>query len=191
MNDLLGVALAVAGALEACGVPYSVEGSLASSFGGEPRASIDIDILVAMTAATIDPFLHALGHEFYADAAALARAVTSRSSTNVIHHPSGIKVDLFVAGSRLDQHQLDRKRRIQVTARPDRFLYIHSPEDILLQKLHWYHAGGGVSDRQWRDVVAVILVQGSRLDNTYLTRTAAEIGVSDLLERAYADAKTR
>jgi hypothetical protein len=33
-----------------------------------------------------------------------------------------------------------------------------------LQRLRWYRLGGEVSDRQWRDVAAIVGVQGSRLD---------------------------
>jgi hypothetical protein len=46
VNDLLEVANVVIGALEEAGIRYTVGGSRASSFSGEPRASIDVDILV-------------------------------------------------------------------------------------------------------------------------------------------------
>jgi hypothetical protein len=190
VTDPVAVTLTVTAALDACHVPYTVGGSLASSFSGEPRASIDADILVAMTGEQIQPLLEALGPEFYADEASLARAVATHGSTNLIHRPSGIKVDLFVAGSALDQLQLERRRRIQVATRPDRFLYIHSPEDILLQTLHWYRPGGEVSDRQWRDVLAIIVVQGGRLDREYLAKTAANAGLSDLLKRTSREVET-
>ena len=72
-----------------------------------------------------------------------------------------------------------------MAADPDRCLYVHSPEDILLQKLHWFRLGGGTSERQWRDVVAIVLVQGSRLDRDYLSSVAERIGVTQLLQRAY------
>jgi hypothetical protein len=101
---------------------------------------------------------------------------------------ASIKVDLFPASSLLDRQQLDRRQGIQVATNPDRFLYIHSPEDILLQKLHWYRRGGGVSDRQWRDVLAILLVQGRRLDANYLRSLAERIGVGDRLERARLEA---
>ena len=32
---------------------------------------------------------------------------------------------------------------------PDRYLYVHSAEDILLQTLHWYRLGGGTSECSW------------------------------------------
>ena len=67
-------------------------------------------------------------------------------------------------------------------------LYVHPPEDILLQKLRWYRKGGEVSDRQWRDIAAIVRVQGPRLDGTYLREGAEILGVTDLLERALAEA---
>ena len=65
------VALSVADTLERCGVPYVVGGSLASSVSGEPRSTLDIDLVVAMTEADVEPFLATLGEGFHADDHAL------------------------------------------------------------------------------------------------------------------------
>jgi hypothetical protein len=84
---------------------------------------------------------------------------------------------------------LERRRRVQIAERPDRHIYVHSPEDILLQKLHWYRLGGGVSERQWRDVLSILAVQGARLDAEYLAATANAVGLSELLDHARRDAR--
>jgi hypothetical protein len=179
------VALQVADALEACGLLYLVGGSVASSIGGEPRTTLDVDIVVAMSEGDVDCMLMALGSEFYADDVAMRRAIRQHSSVNLIHHPSAVKVDLFIAGgSPLDAQQIGRRRRVQVSENPNRYLYVHTPEDILLQKLRWFRLGQEVSDRQWRDVLGILLIQGVALDHEYMRRNAEVLGVADLLDRA-------
>jgi hypothetical protein len=185
--DPIETALLVVRQLDALGIPHTIGGSIASSFAGEPRSTIDIDIVVALEERHIDALVAALSAEFYIDAESLRRAVRTRSSTNLIHQATQLKVDLFVAGGTpLDARQL--ARRMPVDLGDGRCLHIHPPEDILLQKLRWYRLGGAVSDRQWRDIAAIVRVQGARLDREYLRDGAAILGVSDLLDRAIGEA---
>lgn len=183
--DPIAVAARVAQALDTLGIAYSIGGSLASSFSGEPRSTLDIDMVVALDESQVELFVQALQDDFYVDRLALSRAVRNRSTTNLIHFSSNIKVDLFVAGgTELDDDLLRRRVRVMPGAgRPER-LWVHSAEDILLQKLRWYRRGGERSDRQWGDVLGLVRVQGARLDREYLRSGAARLGVSDLLERA-------
>jgi len=49
-----------------------------------------------------------------------------------------------------------------------------SAEDTVLSKLEWYRLGGETSDRQWRDLLNVLKVQGERIDTVYLRHWAAQ-----------------
>lgn len=184
--DPIAIALSVSQVLDTIGIPYTIGGSLASSFAGEPRSTVDIDFVAALEESHIPAIVSALSADFYVDYEALRRAVRERTSANLIHHATQLKVDLFVAGGTpLDQQQL--KRRQAVTLGPGRTIYVHPPEDILLQKLRWYRAGAEVSDRQWRDVLGIIRVQGPALDREYLEQNAPILGVAELLARALRD----
>jgi len=169
---------------------YLVGGSLASSLSGEPRSTFDVDLVVSISENDIQPFVDILGEEFYAEPDSLRRAIRDRSSTNIIHYGTSMKVDLFiVGGSVLDEQQMDRRQRVQVATDPERYLYFYTPEDILLQKLNWYRTGNEVSDRQWRDILGIVLVQ-AELDEAYLRDGAQKLGVVDFLDRAMLEGRS-
>jgi hypothetical protein len=50
-----------------------------------------------------------------------------------------------------------------------------------------YRKGGGVSERQWNDILGVIKVQGKALDVGYLEEWAERSGIEDLLAQVFAD----
>jgi len=81
----VAVALSVADALEFCGVRYVVGGSLASSISGEPRSTLDVDIVVEISEADVPRVVAALAPEFEVDDRAVMRAVWSHTSVNVFH----------------------------------------------------------------------------------------------------------
>src|SRR5262245_34471272 len=112
ISDTIRAALIVAEALEACGVRYLVGGSLASAVSGEPRSTLDVDLVVELAEKDVDRLASALRDEFYVDGDSLRRAIRDRSSANIIHYPTSTKVDLFIpSGLAFEKGQMDRRQR--------------------------------------------------------------------------------
>ena len=175
-------------ALEELGVPYHIGGSVASSLYGLPRLTIDVDIIAELRLEHIRPLVIRLQTNYYIDEDMIRDAIRRRSSFNVIHLDTMLKVDVYIPKSRsFDQEELRRVQQ-EVLLEGTRPFNVASPEGTILNKLEWYRMGGEVSDRQWNDILGVLKVQGTHLDMAYLQRWAANLKVTDLLERALVDA---
>ena len=186
----IAITLRVIQELDRLNVPYFIGGSLASALYGEPRATIDADIIADLKNEHVAPLVRALSNEFYIAQDAALDAIRAQRSFNVIHLATSFKVDVFVRKRRaFDDAQFARRTRQIISADPDRSAYIATAEDTILAKLEWYKIGGAVSDRQWRDILGVLKTQSDALDQDYLRRMANQLGVTDLLERARREAK--
>ena len=166
-------------------IRYLVGGSLASSLHGIPRATHDVDIVAEITYEHIPFLVQALEAEFYIDADMIREAIQRRSSFNVIHLATMFKVDIFILKTdSASQEEMARREQYHIADDPDQPIFLATAEDVVVHKLYWYQLSGGISERQWSDVLGVLQVQQEQLDRTYLERAAQQRGVSDLLEQA-------
>jgi hypothetical protein len=189
--QILNAIMPVIAAFNQLGIEYYIGGSVASSIFGIARMTLDADIIADVRsehAGALADILMAKG--YYADAAMMRDAIKRRSSFNLIHTESMLKIDVFVlkdtpyagiAFQRKIQRQVD-------DADSHAVLNIGAPEDILLNKLEWYRLGGQVSDRQWNDVIGLIKVRAGLLDKGYMDQWAGTLHIADLLDRAYREA---
>ncbi len=174
---------AIVGLLDASRIPYMVAGSMASTFHGEPRMTRDIDLVVEPTAETIGHFAESLDRSrYYAED--LRAALRRRDMANVLDTTSGWKADLIIRKDRpFSRKEFERRTPADLDGHQ---IYVATAEDTVLAKLEWRADSG--FEQQWRDVIAVIETQ--ELDLGYMRFWAAQLQVSDELERALAEAQT-
>ncbi len=188
-TELLAAVARVVAAFDALGVDYLVGGSVASSVFGEPRQTVDADLVARLLGRHAEPLVGRLSTEFYTDLPAILAAIKTQGCFNLIHLQTMTKVDVFVRWrDPFGQSQFARRQKKSVGQAAPLELFFASAEDTVLAKLDWYRKGGGVSDRQWRDLLGVLKVQAGALDRTYLVHWAAELRVADLLRRAMNEA---
>jgi len=189
-GDALTAVLPVIAVFDRLGVPYYVGGSVASSAHGFMRATVDADVVADLEPRHVAGLVESLEADYYIDAAMIRGAIANHSCFNVIHLATSFKVDVFVPKNRgFDRAALARKEKRSLDPdSPAIQVFLASPEDTVLSKLEWYRLGDEASDRQWRDVLGVLKTQQSRLDRPYLEKWATELGVADLLHRAWEEA---
>jgi len=178
----------IARELERLNIRYLVGGSLASSLHGVPRATQDVDMVAEISSEHIPMLVKALESEFYTDAEMIKDAIQHRSSFNVIHLATMFKVDIFILkADNASQEEMARREQYQVTDDSEHTLFLATAEGVIAHKLYGYQLSGGISERQWRDVLGVLRVQQERIDRRYLERVARHRRVSDLLKKAFRE----
>jgi len=161
-----------------CSVPYMISGSFGSSFHGRPRATRDVDIVIAPTEKQLLDFVESLGCDYYVRLEAVRDAFTNNSMFNVIDNQSGWKADFVIRKDRpFSREEFERKSIAKIKGLD---VWVTSPEDIILSKLEW--AKDSQSEQQFRDALGVAVVQWDRLDADYLRKWAKELQVEVSLE---------
>lgn len=159
-------------------------GSFASSYHGAPRATQDVDLVIAPTGEQLRTFVALLPRDqFYVDEGAAREALRLEGLFNLIDLRTGWKVDLIIRKSRqFSREEFDRRRVVEIEGAS---VPVASPEDVLIAKMEW--ARMGQSARQIEDAAKMLSVRAQQLDRTYIEHWVRELGLAeqwDAVQRA-------
>ena len=160
-------------------IPYYVTGGVAASVHGEPRSTVDLDLVVLIDRTDVEELASILAtHGFYCPEGAVEEVVRGvRRGFQATHQVSISSVDIYLSdGSEFTISELSRRVRL------DEGFYVSSAEDTVLQKLKWRQQGQ--SEKQWRDILGILKLQQGDLDYTYLESWADNLGIAADLAQA-------
>ena len=190
ITEALGIVSVITSVFDTLKIPYFIGGSFASGIYGLPRATRDVDFVAEIKISQIAQLVAALEAEFYLDSQSIRAAINAQWSFNIIHLKTMFKADIFVLSSSNWAHNQFRRRELrQLTDDANApTAWVSSAEDIVLQKLLWFEKGGRISTQQWDDISGVLKVSAKILDFDYLVQWSSELGLTELLHKAYLDA---
>jgi len=167
--------------LDQAGVPCMRTSSLASAHHAVPRATQDLDVVIATEEAGVDQVVQGLENVgWYIDREAALDAHRTRGQFIGIDPSSGWKVSFMVRKDRpYSRIEFDRRKRVSLL---DLEISIASLEDVPIAKLEWSHIGD--SARQRQDVLQFLDQAWERPDRGYAEAWVAELGLSSEWENA-------
>ena len=150
--------------LEKLEMPYVVTGAVASIIYGEPRLTNDVDLIMMMKTEDIERFVQAFpSTEFYCPPAEVLKIEIRRPQRghfNLIHHDTGTKADIYLAGEdQLHRWALSKRRDMVVEGERVR---VAPPEYVIVRKLEYYREGG--SEKHLRDIAGMVELSSDEID---------------------------
>lgn len=184
-QDPTAIASLMAQLLNAADIPYYITGGVAAIAHGEPRATLDLDIVISIELEDLPALAANLERQGFYVAGLEDVIAGSLRCLNITHLESIENVDLMISGGEeYDLVKLDRRQLYTLPGGGD--VAIATPEDIIVSKLLWRR--GSQSDKQWRDILGILKVQQERLDFGYIQRWVATFGLDGDWQRAKVDA---
>ena len=134
-------------------LPYMITGGAAAIVYGDPRLTNDLDVVLAMRPADAQRVASAFAAaDTYVppiEVLEIEAARRTHGHFNVIHGPTSLRADVFIAGDDpLHAWGLEGRRSLRVGAQD---VWIAPPEYVIVRKLEYASQGGG--DRHLRDIV--------------------------------------
>ncbi len=169
------------GVLERLQIPYMVVGGFAAIFHGEPRFTMDVDIVVDMRDTDIHAFVAAFPiSEYYVSEEGIRDSLARRYPFNVIQPGTGAKIDLVpLPHDPFTQAAFKRRQRLPFNVHGDTATFI-TAEDIIVAKLFAYRETQ--SDKHLRDARGVLMIQWGKVDIELVRRGAQNANMKSTFE---------
>jgi hypothetical protein len=155
-----------------------ISGSVAAMLFGEPRMTHDVDLVVFLDDAAITRLPTAFAApDFYLppqDVITVEARREHRGHFNVIHVPSGLKADFYLANrDPLHHWAIERARTFSFGAGT---ITVAPPEYVILRKLEYHREGG--SEKHLRDIRSMLELAADQLDRVALLDWIQRLGLS-------------
>jgi hypothetical protein len=178
--DYLDFVKLVLDALQAAGVEYLIGGAVAAWVWGEPRSTLDVDLVVDIPAEAIGKLSFELEKRdmLVPVEAILDALIEDRADLPIsaIHMHTGYKADLYPLRPKDELRRSAFQRRVQVDLGPPLGeVFLHSPEDLIIYKL-WYYSLSQQT-KHLQDVAAIVQTLGDSLDYGYIEFWCTEKGL--------------
>ena|SRR5437660_171553 len=149
-------------------IRYLVSGSVAAMLYGEPRLTLDIDLIVFLRSEDVLRLSNAFrAPHFYfppKDVVLIELARERHGHFNVIHPGSGFKADFYTA-NRDELHEW-ASRHIKKYSSGAIEIALAPPEYVIIRKLEYFREGG--SDKHIRDICSMLAVSGDQINRAEL-----------------------
>ena len=171
----------VIAALEAADIEYLIGGAVAAWAWGEPRATMDLDLVVDIPLTSISQLSKELSQRgmLVPEEVILDNIMEDRADLpiNAIHMFSGYKADIYPLreGDELRVSAIKRRQKVNF-GDPLGEVYLHSPEDLIIYKL-WYYSLSQQT-KHIRDITAIVMTLGDKLDHTYIDEWVIRKGLN-------------
>lgn len=162
-------------------IPYYITGGVAAIAYGEVRTTRDVDIVIFIQPQAITELATELENMgFYVPG--VEDIIEGRMRILQVTDIETIsRADLILASdNELEKNQLERRQQYEIPGGIR--VNLASPEDIILNKLQW--RSQTQSDKQWRDILGILKVQGEALDFDYLNNWSNRLGFTQELHEA-------
>ncbi|PYJ29615.1 MAG: hypothetical protein DME90_04830 [Verrucomicrobia bacterium] len=172
------VATLIADRLNSAGIKWMATGSIAAMSYGEYRVTNDVDVVLVLSERDIEKLVAAFPlAEFYCPPEDVIRTEAAREEHGhfkLIHHETGFKADVYIAGKdALTSWALRQRQPVRLE---ESVIWLAPPEYVIIGKLEFYREGG--SEKHLRDIRGMLAV--TDVDRALLEKEIAQRGLADV-----------